>query len=76
MKWRGKGVPTRRRRRSNNDDWIEDLIALGIGFLAVRFLNRLTQGINMQTTKTCQYCGYTTTKWARMCSNCRNTFPI
>ncbi|MGQ0791735.1 MAG: hypothetical protein ACT4NJ_05880 [Nitrosopumilaceae archaeon] len=66
----------RRRRRNDNEDWIAGLLALGIGFLAVQFLSRLGRGSTVETTKTCMYCGYTTTKWARMCPRCRNTFSL
>ena len=64
------------RRRRRNDPWIDALLALGIGFLAVQFVNRLRQGSNTESTRVCSYCGFSSTKWARMCPRCRNTFPI
>ncbi len=65
-----------RGKRKKEDDWIEGLMALGIGVLAVYFLKKLTEGGTVETTKTCNFCGHSTEKWARMCPMCRNTFPI
>ena len=57
------------------DDWLEDALKLGLGLLALHLLSKLG-GSSSESTKTCPYCGYTTNKWARMCSQCRNTFPL
>lgn len=65
-----------KRRRKKNDEWVDALLALGVGFLAVHFLSKLAKGSSVETAKTCMFCGNTTTKWARMCPRCRNTFPV
>ena len=62
--------------RRKNDNWVDDLLKLGLGMLALHFIGKLAQGGTVETAKTCSYCGHTTEKWARMCPNCRNTFPI
>jgi len=67
------------KRRKKDDDWVVDLLKIGLGVLALSFISKLNQGGTVETSKTCTYCGYTTNttnKWARMCPNCRNTFPI
>lgn len=63
-------------RRKKDDDWVDDLLKLGLGLLALNFIAKLGDTTTSQTEKTCSYCGHTTTKWARRCPNCRNTFPI
>jgi len=63
-------------RRKKDDDWLDGLLKLGLGLLAIHFLSKLNSSGSVETTKTCTYCGHTTSKWSRMCPNCRNTFPI
>ena len=43
-----------RRRRSNDDDWVGDLMKLGLGVLAVAFLAKLSE--NTQQVTQCPYC--------------------
>lgn len=62
-------------RKKKGDDWVGALLALGIGFLAVQLIKKLSE-TPQDTNKTCMVCGYSTNKWARMCPRCRNTFPI
>ena len=61
--------------KRKKDDWVDDALKLGLGLLALHFISNLSEGTS-QTNQTCSYCGHTANKWARMCSNCRNTFPI
>jgi len=63
-------------RKKKNDDWVEGLIGLGLGVLALYFLKKLSESSQIETQKTCVYCGYSSSKWARACPNCRNTFPL
>lgn len=64
----------RRRPRNNNDEWLEGLLALGIGALAIAFLAKLAQG--PQDVRTCPYCGTQIHKWSRLCPNCRNNLYL
>jgi len=64
------------KKRRKDDDWVGAAIGLGLGLLSLHFLSKLNQGETVETAKTCMFCGHTTNKWARMCPNCRNTFPI
>ena len=64
------------KRKKKEDDWLDAAIGVGIGLLAVYFLKKLSEGSISQETKVCLYCGHTSEKWARMCSQCRNTFPL
>lgn len=64
-----------RGRRKKEDEWVDGLIALGIGVLAAYFLKKLSEG-GVAKTKKCDFCGYETEKWARMCPMCRNTLPV
>jgi len=62
-------------------DWIDDLITLGIGALAVYFLVKLVsnKGRDSGTIKLCPHCGYEIRKWAVVCPSCRKrirTTPI
>jgi len=66
----------RRRRNHDDDEWLRAAVGVGIGLLAVYFLKKLAEGNILPEIKTCSYCGHTAEKWARMCSNCRNTFPF
>lgn len=72
----GKILPRRKRRRQSrsNDDWLNDLIGLGLGVLAVAFLTKLTE--NTQQITTCPYCHRSIGKWARTCPNCRNDLGL
>ncbi len=69
-------MPRKKRRRQSrsNDDWLDDLIGLGLGVLAVAFLSKLTE--NTQQITTCPYCHTSIGKWARTCPNCRNNLGL
>ena len=62
--------------KRKKDDWVDSALKIGLGLLALHFVSKLGQNNTQQSEKTCNYCGHTATKWARMCPNCRNTFPI
>ncbi|MGI0086811.1 MAG: hypothetical protein ACREBI_02475 [Nitrosotalea sp.] len=64
------------RRKKKDDDWVDAAIAVGIGALALYFLKKLSEGAQPETQQTCPYCGTVAGKWARACSNCRNTLPL
>ena len=62
---------------SKDDDWIENLIKLGIGALAVFFLVKLLtqdQERSGQVSR-CPYCGSPIKKWALECPRCRKRLP-
>lgn len=63
-------------RKKKNDPWIDAAIGVGIGVLALYFLKKLSENPSPQQEKRCLYCGTIAGKWARSCSNCRNTFPL
>jgi len=64
-------------RKKKNDDWVDAAIGIGIGVLALYFLKKLSESTSLQLQeKKCQYCGMVAGKWARSCSNCRNTLPL
>lgn len=64
----------RRRRKSNEDDWLEDLFKIGLGVLAVTFIAKLSE--NAQQVTQCPYCYTSIGKWARTCPNCRNNLAL
>jgi len=64
----------RRRTRRNNDDWVNDLLGLGLGVLAVAFLAKLAE--NTQQITQCPYCNTSIGKWAMTCPNCRNNLGV
>jgi len=64
----------RRRRSSSDDDWLGDLMRLGLGVLAVAFLAKLSE--NAQQVTQCPYCSTSIGKWARTCPNCRNNLGL
>ena len=57
---------------SKDDNWIDALIALGVGALAIyllsRFLNKPATIQDEETT--CPYCGASMKKWSRACPQC------
>ncbi|MHA1973974.1 MAG: hypothetical protein ACTSW1_13330 [Candidatus Hodarchaeales archaeon] len=57
----------------NNDDWIEGLIKLGIGALAVYFLVKILSKKDQDSSSidSCPYCGAPIKKWAVVCPSCR-----
>ena len=58
--------------RRNDDDWVEDLIKLGIGLLAIYFIGKLLEPSKSNTEQTnCPKCGARIRKWARKCPVCR-----
>ena len=64
----------KRRRKSSDDDWLGDLMKLGLGVLAVAFLAKLSE--NAQQVTQCPYCYVSIGKWARTCPNCRNNLGL
>jgi len=59
--------------RKKDDDWVEKLIKLGIGLLAIYFIGKLieqTQG-NTEQDVNCPKCGARIKKWALKCPVCR-----
>ena len=64
----------KRRRKSSNDEWLDDLLKIGLGVLAVAFLAKLAD--NNQQITICPYCNASIGKWARTCPSCRNTLTI
>jgi len=60
------------RKKKADDDWVGDLIGLGIGLMAIHFLGKLAEGLNNQSGDVyCPRCKERIGKWARMCPNCR-----
>ena len=59
--------------KDNDDDWVEDLIALGIGLLAIHFIGKLLEPdkSNRERKTKCPKCGTEIKKWARKCPACR-----
>jgi len=64
----------KRKRKSSNDDWVGDLLGLGLGVLAVAFIAKLAE--NAQQVTQCPYCNTPIGKWSRTCPNCRNNLGI
>jgi len=64
----------KRRRKSSDDDWLRDLMKLGLGVLAVAFLAKLSE--NAQQVTICPFCNTSIGKWARTCPNCRNNIGL
>jgi DNA-directed RNA polymerase subunit RPC12/RpoP len=61
---------------SDDEDWIEDLIALGIGALAAYFLYKvITSNKKEDKIERCPYCGSEIKKWAIECPRCRRKIP-
>ena len=58
-----------------NDDWINGLITLGIGALAVYFVVKLVTNKDEEnsTIKWCPHCRAEIKKWAVVCPSCRKT---
>lgn len=61
-------------RKRKNDDWLDDLLKLGLGVLAISFLAKLSE--NTQQITQCPYCNTQIGKWARSCPNCRNNLGL
>ena len=59
--------------KKKKSDWVEDLIALGIGLLAIYFIGKLIapKNPNPQQETNCPKCGAIIKKWARKCPVCR-----
>lgn len=56
----------------DNDSWVEDLIVLGIGALAVFFLAKvLSTNSDHDEITNCPFCGAQIKKWAIECPVCR-----
>ena len=56
----------------SDDDWVEDLITLGIGALAAYFLYK---AITSDKIERCPYCNAQIKKWAVECPKCRRRLP-
>ena len=63
-----------RKRKSKDDDWVDDLLKLGLGILAISFLAKLTEGGQQITI--CPYCNGQIKKFARTCPTCRNELNL
>ena len=63
-------------RKKKDDKWVDAAIGVGIGVLAIYFLKKLSENLPSQQEKKCPYCVTVACKWARSCSNCRNTLPL
>lgn len=63
-----------RKRKRKEDDWIEDLLKLGLGVLAISFLAKLAEGSQQITI--CPYCNSQIKKFARTCPVCRNALNL
>lgn len=64
----------KRTRKSSDDDWLGDLLGLGLGILAISFLAKLAENTGQITQ--CPYCNHSIGKWAITCPNCRNSLGI
>lgn len=64
-----------RKRRKRDDKWVDDLLKLGLGALAIYLLGKLAEGAQPQITR-CPYCGWSIGKWARTCPKCRNILTL
>ncbi len=62
------------RKRKSNDDWVDNLLKLGLGVLAISFLAKLAEGGQQITI--CPYCNSQIKKYARTCPVCRNALNI
>ncbi len=54
--------------------WIQELLDLGIGRIAIKQLALLGAGVNKQLTK-CPCCGTEIKKYALGCPKCRTQLP-
>ena len=59
--------------RKKEDDWLEDLIKLGIGLLAIYYISKLLEPKkgNAEQETNCPKCGAPIRKWATNCPVCR-----
>ena len=55
------------------NDWIQDLLDLGIGAIAVKYLYMYEHGITKSPV--CSYCGFEPKKFAHTCPMCRRELP-
>lgn len=62
------------RRKRKDDDWIENLLKLGLGVLALSFLAKLAE--KPSEIKQCPFCRQSIGKWAITCPNCRNNLGL
>ena len=60
-----------RKRKNKEEDWLEELIKLGLGAIALSLLGKLLEGGQAPTISSCPYCGQEIRKWSRMCPRCR-----
>jgi len=73
--WKTKKMSSSSRRRQ----WVDDLIVLGVGALAVYFFVKLMSSTDEEKITRCPHCGSPIKKWAITCSVCRRrirTSPI
>ena len=54
-----------------NEPWIEELLDLGIGALAIHTLHKLKSPHRFEGVLTCPLCGWKPKKYAARCSHCR-----
>jgi len=59
----------------SDDDWVEDLVALGIGALAAYFLYKAITKSGEENVDRCPYCHTQIKKWAVECPKCRRRLP-
>lgn len=64
------------RKRRSNDDWIDDLIKLGLGAIALSLLGKLLEGSQRMGITNCPYCGQEIQKWSRFCPRCRTPLNL
>jgi len=62
---------------SEDSDWVDDLITLGIGALAAYFLWKRfsSDGVSQGRIEMCPYCRRQIKKWAIKCPYCRSDLP-
>lgn len=56
------------------ENWLKELLGLGIGVTAIKTLALLESGVSLKWSK-CPCCGSDIKKWARACPKCRATLP-
>jgi hypothetical protein len=56
------------------EPWVQELLKLGIGKVAIQTLALIDAGIEPERVETCPYCKTPVKKWARECGKCRKAF--
>jgi len=57
------------------ENWLQELLDLGIGKLAIQTLALMDAGMESDRISTCPYCKASIGKWARECGKCRKSLP-